>query len=318
MYSRLLGTRPHGTLHGIARARGLHARADRLALVVEMLGVPGTGIAQASALVDELQSAMKQEAELIQAAPQAITRGSEDSLRAMRQRLNRFSQLQLMLHNEQVSSAKQHASVLARQLRSDASRVTDFATQGVYVPPHSLTLMPIVSAETVQKANHYAPRWARTRALLVASEKVAQVLHLVRHGRRRSLQEGVQLLVTMEESDMATLFQIAREIMRATDTEHLRENATRSAAPAAAPHKGVQHAANRAPTPETAVGKTTWWHQIDDENDETYEVKDFSEWHATRDLRTARLHLMNNRAIDGVSALEKLRGDLLLYARDAA
>ena len=137
---------------------------------------------------------MKQEAELIQAAPQAITRGSEDSLRAMRQRLNRFSQLQLMLHNEQVSSAKQHASVLARQLRSDASRVTDFATQG-------LTLMPIVSAETVQKANHYAPRWARTRALLVASEKVAQVLHLVRHGRRHSLQEGVQLLVTVAVTD---------------------------------------------------------------------------------------------------------------------
>ena len=56
---------------------------------------------------------------------------------------------------------------------------------------------------------------------------------------------------------------------------------------------------------------------IDDENDESYEVKDFSEWHATKDLRSARLHLMNNRATEGVASLEKLRSDLLLYARDA-
>ena len=64
--------------------------------------------------------------------------------------------------------------------------------------------------------------------------------------------------------------------------------------------------------------KTVWWHQIDDENDESYELKDFTEWHATKDLRGARLHLMNNRRADGVAALEKLRADLMLYARDAA
>ena len=55
-----------------------------------------------------------------------------------------------------------------------------------------------------------------------------------------------------------------------------------------------------------------------DENDESYELKDFTEWHATKDLRGARLHLMNNRRADGVAALEKLRADLMLYARDAA
>ena len=66
-----------------------------------------------------------------------------------------------------------------------------------------------------------------------------------------------------------------------------------------------------------AGAPTVWWHQVDDENDESYEVRDFSEWHATKDMRKARLHLMNNRATEGVAALEKLRSDLLLYARDA-
>ena len=63
--------------------------------------------------------------------------------------------------------------------------------------------------------------------------------------------------------------------------------------------------------------RTVWWHQIEDGDDDTYAVADFSEWAATKDLRRARLHLMNNRGTDGVAALEKLRADLLLYARDA-
>ena len=328
--------------HGIARCRGLHTRSDRLQLVVEVLGAPG-GLAQASALVGELMTAMKEEADLLSAAPASITRGSEESLRAMRQRHGRFSQLQLMLHNEQVGSAKQHAGVLARQMRMDASRVTEFATQGVYVAPHPVTFIPIESAESVQTAARYASRWARCRALLVASEKVAQVLQLVRHGGRRSLQEGVQLLVTMEDGDMPTLFTIAREIMRATDAEQNKQQRKReetavdrghlaaasAAAAAAAPMRQRSRAAAAkgdgaktaaaAPLPEkeTTGGKTVWWHQIDDENDESYEVKDFSEWHATKDLRSARLHLMNNRATEGVASLEKLRSDLLLYARDA-
>ena len=160
-------------------------------------------------------------------------------------------------------------------------------------------------------AQRYAPRWARCRALLVASEKVAQVLQLVRHAKRRSLQEGVQLLVTMDEGDMPTLFGLAREIMRATDAEH----ANAAAAP---PPRPRERGARAAGAGADDAPKTVWWHQIDDENDEGYEIKDFSDWHATRDLRSARLHLMNNRVPEGVAALEKLRGDLLLYARDAA
>ena len=142
---------------------------------------------------------------------------------------------------------------------------------------------------------------------------------------------------------MPTLFTIAREIMRATDAEQNKQQRKReetavdrghlaaasAAAAAAAPMRQRSRAAAAkgdgaktaaaAPLPEkeTTGGKTVWWHQIDDENDESYEVKDFSEWHATKDLRSARLHLMNNRATEGVASLEKLRSDLLLYARDA-
>ena len=86
---------------------------------------------------------------------------------------------------------------------------------------------------------------------------------------------------------LQTLFTIAKEIVKATDA-----------------------AGGEEP-------RTVWWHQIDDGDDDTYAVRDFSAWAATRDLRKARLHLMNNRGADGVAALEKLRQDLLLYARDA-
>ena len=40
---------------------------------------------------------------------------------------------------------------------------------------------------------------------------------LVKQGKRRSLQEAVQLLVAMEEVDMPQLFLTCRDIMRATD-----------------------------------------------------------------------------------------------------
>ena len=272
--------------HGLGRSRGLHARADRLQLVVEVLGAPG-GLATASALVEELMSQMKAEADVLTAAPASIARGSEESMRAMRQRLGRFSQLQLMLQTEQVSTGKQHAIMLARQMRTDAQKVVDFATQGVYVPPHAADLPVIESAESVSTGHKYAQRWARCRALLVASEKVSQVLQLVRHGRRRSLQEGVQLLVTMEEGDMPTLFSIARDIMRATDAEEQR--AAAKAAEDAAKAASERAALGYPPDPDAAAPplpqKTVWWHQIDDENDEAYEVRDFSDWHATRDLR---------------------------------
>ena len=238
------------------------------------------------------------------AAPTAVARGTDESLRALKQRVGKFSQLQLMLDNEQVPAAKTHAEALVRALRADAARVTDFATQGVYVPPSASAvpaLPPIEEAESVLAGSRYAPRWRRCRALLVASEKCAQVLELLQHGKRRSLQEGVQLLMTMEETDMAPLFAIAREIMKLTDAELSKQ--VNAAAPSSA--------ANAAPP------MVIYWHQIDDENDENYEVRDFADWALTRDLRRARLQLMNNRVAEGIAALEKLRSNLLLYARDA-
>ena len=49
---------------------------------------------------------------------------------------------------------------------------------------------------------HAHVRVRRARSLLVAAEKVSQVMLLVKQGRRRSLQEAVQLLVKMEEDDI--------------------------------------------------------------------------------------------------------------------
>ena len=90
---------------------------------------------------------------------------------------------------------------------------------------------------------------------------------------------------------------------------------------AAADPSSVAHAASRgggaAATETQAPPTTVWWHQIDDENDDAYEVNNFADWAATKDLRRARLQLMNNKAAEGVAALEKLRSDFLLYARDA-
>ena len=46
-------------------------------------------------------------------------------------------------------------------------------------------------------------------------------------------------------------------------------------------------------------------------------MRDVAAWGMAKEMKGARLHLMNNRTADGVHALEKLRRDLLLYARDA-
>ena len=176
------------------------------------------------------------------------------------------------------------------------------------------------------------------RSLLIAAEKVSQVTLLVKQGKRRSLQDAVQLLVAMEEVDMPQLFLICRDIMRATDRALAHQLAHQRARERASTEIALDahgarldrmahtvsfsskhhHAPDGAAAAAEVPVATIWWHQIDDENDESYELKDFTEWHATKDLRKARLHLMNNRAADGVAALDKIRGDLLLYARDAA
>ena len=324
-------------VHGVARTRSLYTRIDRIHLVVETLSAPG-GVPLAASLVGDLMAQIRQESEIINAAPATLARASEEQVKALRQRLNSLSQLKLLLDSEQAAAAKQHASTLAVRMRADAARVLDYATQGVYVAPSVVDLPTIVGAESVAKASRFAPRWARCKALLVAAEKVAQVLALIKNGRRRSLQEGVQLLVTMEEGDMPTLFTICREVMRATDAEQA-ATAAASTAPPGKVYGGAGMAelpkdpeavdnATRArgsavagPGPAAAVApasRTVWWHQIDEGDEESYDVRDVSEWALTRGLRRARLQLMNKQGPDGIAALEKLRSELLLFARDAA
>ena len=286
--------------------------------------------------------------------------------------------MKLMLDNEQVGAAKTQASTLSVKLRNDAKSVLDFATQGVHVPKVPVHIAPFESAEVTSSGAQYGPMWARGRALLVASEKIAQVVQLVKHGKRRSLQEGVQLLVTIEESDLPRLFTVCREIIRLTDAEQQREHGQQgtgqqghqqqgaamhsvAAGGAACSFNGGAQSFNRAGAQSfnragaqsfnragaqsfnragaqsfnragaqsfnggssngasfQARPRTVWWHLIDDDDDAVYEVRELADWAVARDLRKARLQLMSARkGSDAISTLEKLRSDLLLYARDA-
>jgi hypothetical protein len=48
------------------------------------------------------------------------------------------------------------------------------------------------------------------------------------------------------------------------------------------------------------------------------EVVELADWVSAKDLKRARLQLMRRGGIDdGIAALEKMRNDLLLFARDA-
>jgi hypothetical protein len=277
--------------HGIGRSRGLHVRADRMVFIGELLNTPG-GQSQASALLSEMMQMLKEEVEVLTATPPALSQSSGEQVRPLRRRLALFSQLQLMLDNEQIGNAKAHAATLSTRLRDDAVSVSQYATQGVFVPNVMVSLPHFQPAEFVSTASHYATRWARGCALLVAAEKVAQVIQLIHHGTRRSLQEGVQLLVVMEESDMAHLFTVCRDVMRTTDLE--------------------RHGPR---------GATVWWHQVDENGDSFAEMNTLAEWSATHDLRQARLLLMGRDGAanpkDGIVILDKLRANFLLYARDA-
>ena len=139
--------------------------------------------------------------------------------------------------------------------------------------------------------------WSRARALLVAAEKVGQVVYLIKDGRRSSLQEGVHLLVSLQEEDMPPLFTVCREIMRATDDE-----------------------ARASPAPG-GEGRVVWWHRLedfaDDDDDEHEGVEEVEKWVASRHLADARRLLLKGQLKEGTAALEKLRNDLLMYFRDA-
>ena len=102
---------------------------------------------------------------------------------------------------------------------------------------------------------------------------------------------------------MPSLFAITREVIKATDAL---EAADADAEPSASGRAG-----------EPVARRTVWWHQIDDDDDEHEQSKDFESWHAMRDLRRSRLGLMNGRATEAVNLLQKLRSDLVLYAKDA-
>ena len=57
--------------------------------------------------------------------------------------------------------------------------------------------------------------------------------------RRRALQEGVQLLIALEEDDLPQIFAICREIMRSTDEAQVESEANATAgAPAARARAG--------------------------------------------------------------------------------
>ena len=159
-------------------------------------------------------------------------------------------------------------------------------------------LRPIEPPESLLSNNTFAPMWARACALLVASEKVAQVVELVKAARRRSLQEGVQLLIALEEDDLPQIFAICREIMRSTDEAQAVAEATSAA--------GVP-------------ARTIWWHQVDEEGEEVgtalHEVA--MDAAASKYLKRARLQLMQGHAVEAIGALNKVRLDFVAFARDA-
>ena len=158
--------------------------------------------------------------------------------------------------------------------------------------------------------------WGRVRALLVAAEKVAQVSQLVRDGRRRALQDGVELLVSLEEDDLPSLYAIAREVVRAHD-----EAAEAAAAEEEADDNAPARPAQPPPRSAPARSSTVWWQQLgddDDDDDGRAGVRALESWIATKHLGRARLCLLKGQVNEAISALEQLRTDFIMFARSAA
>ena len=144
--------------HGIARSRGLHDRADRLQQLIDMLHSPGQQ-RQATRVVEELMGQVREELELLQAGPAALTRGTEEQLRSLRKRIGKFSQLQLLVQGEQQGSAVQHASQLKAAIRTDADVVLEFATQGVFL--HAFVpLRSFGNADELMPESRFSHVWA--------------------------------------------------------------------------------------------------------------------------------------------------------------
>eukprot|EP00908_Phaeocystis_cordata_P002689 Transcript_12933.p2 GENE.Transcript_12933~~Transcript_12933.p2 ORF type:complete len:284 (-),score=129.10 Transcript_12933:56-907(-) len=261
--------------------------------------------AQADQVCAEVLHASAEELRLLQAAPRQLSQGGEGETHALGRRLKQLELLRLRIQQEQLESARAAAAAVQAQLRADAARVFGFATQGVYVHD-GLALPRFEPAETLLSAARFAPVWARVRALLVAAEKVAQVAHLVRDGRRKTLQEGVQLLVSLEEDDLPTLFAIAKEVVRLSDEAE-------SAADADADANQNGSARRDAPPP-----RTVWWRQLEEDDEGRGGMHELEDFVAHRHLHQARLGLLQGRVAEATKALDKLRVDFVMFARSAA
>ena len=101
-----------------------------------------------------------QELDVLQTGPAALLRGTEDQMRQLRKRLGKFSQLQLLVQGEQLLGALQHAAQLKAHMKTDAEKVLEFATQGVFLHQPVL-LRRITSADDLVTSGGFAPVWSR-------------------------------------------------------------------------------------------------------------------------------------------------------------
>ena len=272
--------------------------------------------AQAGRVCAELLQVSSDELHVLQATPPLLAAGGEQQTRALAKRLQGLEQLQLHIEEGEAEAARAAAATLLSQLRADAARVFGFATQGVHV--HGAVALPrFKPAENQLSGARFGPRWGRVRALLVAAEKVAQVSHLVRDGRRKALQEGVELLVSLEEDDLPSLFAMAKEVVRAHD----------EAAEAAAAKGTNDNAPPRPapPPPRTNPPRSiVWWQQLHDDDDDDDDdeghggLHAIESWVATRHLGRARLCLLKGQVTEAISGLDQLRTDFIMFARSAA
>eukprot|EP00964_Phaeocystis_antarctica_P117843 scaffold81672_cov52-Phaeocystis_antarctica.AAC.2 len=271
--------------------------------------------AQAGRVCTGLLQVSGDELHMLQATPPQLAAGGEQQTRALAKRLQGLEQLQLHIQGGEAEAARGAVATLLAQLRADAARVFSFATQGVHV--HGAVALPrFEPAESQLSGARFGPMWGRVRALLVAAEKVAQVSHLVRDGRRKALQEGVELLVSLEEDDLPSLFAIAREVVRAHD------DARAEAAAAEETDDNVPPRPAPPPSRTAPPRSIVWWQQLHDEDDDEEEghggVHTIESWVATRDLGRARLCLLKGQVTEAISGLDQLRTDFIMFARSAA
>jgi len=203
-------------VHGVGRCRGLHSLADKLQLLSDLLSSQGQHADAAAEIAAEITAHFEQELTVLQTGPSTLMRGAEEPIKQLKKRIAKFRHYfepQQPLESDPTRipprgdrarippGAAAHVALLKSQMRTDAQKVLEFATQGVFLH-HPVPLRPLAHADDLMPNGKFTTVWGRARSLLVAAEKVSQVMLLVKQGRRRSLQEAVQLLVKMEEDDI--------------------------------------------------------------------------------------------------------------------